>query len=101
MGAGRRLGMVLHGKNRVLPVPNAFDRSVIEVKVRHFKRLRTGHSRCLSADGKAMVLRCDKYLPCREITYWMVAAAVAIRQFDRSEERRVGKECRSRWSPYH
>ena len=23
------------------------------------------------------------------------------RQFQRSEERRVGKECRSRWSPYH
>src|SRR3989442_15486151 len=22
-------------------------------------------------------------------------------QTDRSEERRVGKECRSRWSPYH
>ena len=22
-------------------------------------------------------------------------------QYDRSEERRVGKECRSRWSPYH
>ena len=22
-------------------------------------------------------------------------------QADRSEERRVGKECRSRWSPYH
>ena len=26
-------------------------------------------------------------------------AAAAI--VDRSEERRVGKECRSRWSPYH
>ena len=27
----------------------------------------------------------------------------AVRQIllDRSEERRVGKECRSRWSPYH
>ena len=25
---------------------------------------------------------------------------VAIAEF-RSEERRVGKECRSRWSPYH
>ena len=27
----------------------------------------------------------------------------AIKPFDedRSEERRVGKECRSRWSPYH
>ena len=23
------------------------------------------------------------------------------RGYDRSEERRVGKECRSRWSPYH
>src|SRR2546429_9116598 len=23
------------------------------------------------------------------------------RKLDRSEERRVGKECRSRWSPYH
>src|SRR5574344_3045438 len=26
---------------------------------------------------------------------------VGICGFDRSEERRVGKECRSRWSPYH
>ena len=24
-----------------------------------------------------------------------------IRRIGRSEERRVGKECRSRWSPYH
>ena len=23
------------------------------------------------------------------------------KQLNRSEERRVGKECRSRWSPYH
>src|SRR5260370_29540915 len=25
----------------------------------------------------------------------------AVLRYDRSEERRVGKECRSRWSPYH
>ena len=25
----------------------------------------------------------------------------AFRETTRSEERRVGKECRSRWSPYH
>ena len=25
----------------------------------------------------------------------------AYRNLKRSEERRVGKECRSRWSPYH
>ena len=24
-----------------------------------------------------------------------------IKKAERSEERRVGKECRSRWSPYH
>src|SRR3712207_7884175 len=28
-------------------------------------------------------------------------AEAAIRRVSRSEERRVGKECRSRWSPYH
>src|SRR3712207_7601951 len=27
--------------------------------------------------------------------------AVEVHRFVRSEERRVGKECRSRWSPYH
>ena len=30
--------------------------------------------------------------------------SIALRRqcwIDRSEERRVGKECRSRWSPYH
>src|SRR3712207_1669673 len=28
-------------------------------------------------------------------------ANVVVTEIDRSEERRVGKECRSRWSPYH
>src|SRR5256714_7420619 len=28
-------------------------------------------------------------------------AVVVAAVLDRSEERRVGKECRSRWSPYH
>ena len=26
---------------------------------------------------------------------------VCVKVYTRSEERRVGKECRSRWSPYH
>ena len=34
-----------------------------------------------------------------EVIYF--AAYVVIDPKDRSEERRVGKECRSRWSPYH
>ena len=31
----------------------------------------------------------------------MVNDLAAMEMRDRSEERRVGKECRSRWSPYH
>ena len=30
-----------------------------------------------------------------------VLSHVTVAAFPRSEERRVGKECRSRWSPYH
>src|SRR3712207_7541559 len=42
----------------------------------------------------AAAIRCDE-----------AEAAVVVEEFQgavlRSEERRVGKECRSRWSPYH
>ena len=31
----------------------------------------------------------------------LVLLDVMLPGMDRSEERRVGKECRSRWSPYH
>ena len=32
---------------------------------------------------------------------WDCDDAGALALLHRSEERRVGKECRSRWSPYH
>ena len=35
------------------------------------------------------------------VIYGADAAAGAGNPDHRSEERRVGKECRSRWSPYH
>ena len=31
----------------------------------------------------------------------ITAIGDTVRKLTRSEERRVGKECRSRWSPYH
>jgi len=37
----------------------------------------------------------------RSIRDQLVAQVAATGTSDRSEERRVGKECRSRWSPYH
>ena len=34
---------------------------------------------------------------------WLMSSSISIHndEGERSEERRVGKECRSRWSPYH
>ena len=31
----------------------------------------------------------------------LLLASCDLDKYPRSEERRVGKECRSRWSPYH
>ena len=37
-----------------------------------------------------------------ELIMWQtVEKIIAKERAERSEERRVGKECRSRWSPYH
>ena len=44
-----------------------------------------------SGSGKSTLLRCSTLLET------MDAGTLKLR----SEERRVGKECRSRWSPYH
>ena len=43
---------------------------------------------------------------CDELAGFITAVALikpgkSLAEVDRSEERRVGKECRSRWSPYH
>ena len=35
------------------------------------------------------------------VTPVLIGTALAAMDGHRSEERRVGKECRSRWSPYH
>ena len=37
----------------------------------------------------------------RETLAYADANKENVALIDRSEERRVGKECRSRWSPYH
>ena len=38
-----------------------------------------------------------------QVSGMYMGIAMTLKSFltDRSEERRVGKECRSRWSPYH
>ena len=36
-----------------------------------------------------------------ELAHKLGVSRQSISKYERSEERRVGKECRSRWSPYH
>ena len=51
----------------------------------------------MAFDGCAMMgAMCEA--PCGVLSY---IVAPTVSNIARSEERRVGKECRSRWSPYH
>ena len=50
------------------------------------------------ADAKA---RCDELVPETGLTFVDPFDDPLVIAGQRSEERRVGKECRSRWSPYH
>ena len=45
----------------------------------------------------------DDYIVDGKVARDKIAMDIKYRRLDltRSEERRVGKECRSRWSPYH
>ena len=43
----------------------------------------------------------DQYICCLQETHLRPRDTYLTESEGRSEERRVGKECRSRWSPYH
>src|SRR5258705_8292720 len=73
---------------------------------RVFFSSRRRHTRCLS-DWSSDVCSSDLLLGTvgmhneTLVLLGRVGAAEKVRESRRSEERRVGKECRSRWSPYH
>src|SRR2546430_17521575 len=67
---------------RVADVVKRADDEILKAELQEFgRRIRDAR------DGIAIFL--EQSAP--EHVYWV----------ERSEERRVGKECRSRWSPYH
>ena len=69
----------------------------------------------IDVSGKKVLVRCDFNVPLADgvITddkriresiptiRYLADHGAAVILCSRSEERRVGKECRSRWSPYH
>ena len=53
-----------------------------------------------AGESRDEILRAYPYLEAADIDEALRYAA-SLAEDERSEERRVGKECRSRWSPYH
>src|SRR3989475_5370824 len=68
--------------SRVMTLTSTYDHRVIQ-----------------GAESGMFLRKLDAVLQGEERFYEVVAETLAIT--GRSEERRVGKECRSRWSPYH
>ena len=66
-----------------------------------------GASACTGSYGCALgMMACalthgKKKYACYEQDIKRIEGELAVCRDTRSEERRVGKECRSRWSPYH
>ena len=65
-----------------------------------------GRATALAGDEEARTWELELALPIPSWGLLRAAGAAAEAEHgaaihDRSEERRVGKECRSRWSPYH
>ena len=66
-----------------------------------FAQENTGEERTLSADS---IITSDARLDSiyQSLPEVMITGErPVVKASQRSEERRVGKECRSRWSPYH
>ena len=85
-----------------------FEKAVIYATNAHNGQTRKGtnlpfiiHPMEVAAIVAAMTL--DQDMLCAAVLHDVVedCDGISIEDIRRSEERRVGKECRSRWSPYH
>src|SRR5258708_32879653 len=75
-----------------LPVPSALERPSHSNKRRTYREHENNFEVCSCHPVFNLLLTSDNRTTIFKLT---------ILRLMRSEERRVGKECRSRWSPYH
>src|SRR5690554_7890031 len=81
--------------NREIPAFAPGDTVIVQVKVKEGDRQR------LQAFEGVVIGKRNRGLN-SAFTVRKISSGVGVeRTFQRSEERRVGKECRSRWSPEH
>src|SRR5215510_2637144 len=94
---GQRI--VLSGGALVLPFLHKVEEismGTMRVEVR-----RVAEKSLIAADRIRVDVELEFYVRVQPSVDGVATAAQAIGARGRSEERRVGKECRSRWSPYH
>ena len=94
-----------------LPMVALRGMTVMPEMVTHFdvsrERSIEAIEEAMQEEGQKIFLTAQRDIEVEEPTaedLYQVGTIAAIRQvikLPRSEERRVGKECRSRWSPYH
>ena len=83
VGARRRLGMVLHGKDRLAPMPKALDRPIVQIDVRNLEFAGSRNLVLGTLNRESVVLRRYKYLSRKKIPHRVVTAPVPIGEFDR------------------
>ena len=88
--AGRAFGETLYLPQGSGPVTQ-LDPDAVRPSVLRLKRA--------SGQLNAVIRMLEAGRECEDVITQIAAVSKAI--LCRSEERRVGKECRSRWSPYH
>ena len=85
------------------------ERALCETIVRSLRRLAYSVDYCYDGEKALALLGAERYdlvlldlnLPKKDGMTVLRTLRQTDRETRRSEERRVGKECRSRWSPYH
>ena len=101
--SGKVLGMVSEGdllRKKIAPQrPQVVFFACIPLLRRG--KFNPAHVASLGAGALLFCLLWTVGLLSREGTTHTPGGVLRVRDAERSEERRVGKECRSRWSPYH
>src|ERR1039457_5753517 len=93
-----RLLEAIYGEN-----PPLTSRSQAQISISSLRRLFASRSydAIISTRAQGYVIRVDSGRLDSQQFGEQVVAVDGAREASQSEERRVGKECRSRWSPYH
>src|SRR5207249_1123502 len=79
MGPGSGLWMILDCEDWLLSVTQPFNRSIVEIHVRHLELGRPGNRAILTGNRESMILRGDEHASGRHLLHGMISAAMTVR----------------------